>query len=68
MKERGILMQGKMVRAIMGDRKTLTSRWLDLAEGQSSKTSGAKLDPPYGWGQAVWPMICPYGQPGDRLW
>lgn len=72
MKERPILFNGDMVRALLEGRKTQTRRVMktqpanfdadgDIAlmyeEGsETAKTIGEK------------PFVCPYGEPGDRLW
>lgn len=70
MKERPILMCGDMVRATLEDRKTKTRRVI------TAKYSVGRRSPP-GVGQLLpfrWkndkqePVLCPYGQPGDRLW
>ena len=68
MKERPILFSGPMVRAIIEGRKTVTRRVMKLQPdflgsmtdpSTPFKTVGAGLH-----GQ----IVCPYGQPGDRLW
>lgn len=64
MKERPILFSAPMVRAILEGRKTVTRRavkgialdWL----------AGASFTPEYVASPAN--GLCPYGQPGDRLW
>lgn len=74
MKERPILFSGPMVLAILAGKKTQTRRQVKLREFQSSTTRG------YDWTfrdrRALWNDVsaerlmelCPYGQPGDRLW
>lgn len=68
MKERPILFSGPMVRAILDGRKTVTRRVVkpqpdflgSMTDANTPfKTLGAGLH-----GQ----IVCPYGQPGDRLW
>ncbi|EOK5395677.1 hypothetical protein ACM6SP_004150 [Pseudomonas aeruginosa] len=68
MRERPILFSGPMVRAIIEGRKTVTRRVVkpqpDFLGSMTDpntpfKTLGAGLH-----GQ----IVCPYGQPGDRLW
>ncbi|MFY1054705.1 hypothetical protein ACOQNP_24060 [Ectopseudomonas khazarica] len=68
MKERPILFSGPMVRAILSGQKTVTRRVVkpqpDFLGSMTDpttpfKTLGAGLH-----GQ----IVCPYGQPGDRLW
>lgn len=68
MRERPILFSGPMVRAIIEGRKTVTRRVVKpqpdflgsmTAPNTPFKTLGAGLH-----GQ----IVCPYGQPGDRLW
>lgn len=77
MKERPIIFQGEMARAILEDKKTQTRR---VVKGD---VHGLQLDPMrdpamregWAWFQANGPDLpgnysvpCPYGQPGDRLW
>lgn len=75
MKERPILFSGAMVRAILEGRKTVTRRVVkpslvdrfDPPRGQADVDAGypfVEFDD--GYVSAV--KICPYGQPGDRLW
>jgi len=64
-KERPILFNGEMVRAILEGRKTMTRRVIK----PQPKSGGAIYDPSIGWRFKGGPnMPCPYGQPGDRLW
>lgn len=75
MRERPIMFNGSMVRAILDGRKTQTRRAVKLAEFGPSDTPG------YHWHyrnrRGCWNdircegapvQLCPYGQPGDRLW
>lgn len=81
MKERPILFSGAMVRALLDGTKTQTRRvvkrqpWASCSieegyEGESpfvySALNGA--GPGYEVKESRTPCICPYGQPGDRLW
>jgi hypothetical protein len=77
MKERPILFNGDMVRAILEGRKTQTRRIMKVQPEQPA--SGAYFDAYNGGPQWNWwasdnrqhldqIVICPYGKPGDRLW
>ena len=72
MKERPILFNGEMVRAILDGRKTQTRRVIKI---QSTTTERPYLRPDGLWTYtvcdgvaAVNPFACHYGIPGDRLW
>ena len=73
MKERPILFSAPMVRAILEGRKTQTRRVVKI-QPQAQPTSAKNLN---NNGQQTWVsptdmgslwQVCPYGQPGDRLW
>jgi hypothetical protein len=68
MKERPILFSGAMVRALLAGSKTQTRRVVKITH----RTPGlaACLMPPAGLPARprVAAELCPYGQPGDRLW
>lgn len=74
-KERPILFSGPMVRAILDGRKTQTRRvikgpysdWekFDFT-GDFESDSGRCFQ--FDAGRVFCHMLCPYGQPGDRLW
>ena len=84
MKERPILFSGPMVRAILADRKTQTRRvvktqpgpeWNEIICGhyvptKINKRTGEEYpgEEVFGFADADNGWICPYGQPGDRLW
>lgn len=76
MKERGIIFNGDMVRAILSGRKTqtrrvITAKTLHLFNvatkvGECHElTSGEPADER---SQTYYQQFCPFGQPGDRLW
>jgi len=78
MKERPILFSGAMVRAILDGRKTQTRRVVK-PQPQYGDVAGLfaswQFRKPREDGFYLWPnarehihAICPYGQPGDRLW
>jgi hypothetical protein len=83
MKERPILFQGAMVRALLAGTKTQTRRevkWRDVSPGLNLGFTGLQAvnQDARGWvltsmGGSCWqercaPTPCPYGQPGGRLW
>ena len=75
-KERPILFSAPMVRAILAGTKTQTRRVVKTPKGIVSlyrpfpndpqNVQGIDADGIIGW-YAI-PSVCPYGQPGDRLW
>ncbi|EMX9222819.1 morphogenetic protein [Citrobacter koseri] len=60
-KERGMIFNDEMVRAILEGRKTQTRRLV------SSSTSDL-LDLQKQYPHKKYNIVCPFGQPGDRLW
>ena len=78
MKERPILFSAPMVRAILDSRKTQTRRVFKQAIGPSLSVDCndgvAELSWLHGDGpghevhETIKRVVCPYGQPGDRLW
>lgn len=71
MRERPILFNSPMVRAIRAGQKTVTRRAVAPQPGSLFVSFGdIQNDPRYGFGfhdgEAFWKS--PYGQPGDRLW
>ena len=70
MKERPILMNGAMVRAVLDGSKTQTRRvvkQLDPAMGACT-TGNDGLPMPVCWAYGGPVLHCPYGKPGDRIW
>jgi len=71
MRERPILFNGDMVRAILASQKTQTRRAVKPAP---QTIVNGKTAPWVGDGAALMTMLlaqqrgCPFGQPGDRLW
>jgi hypothetical protein len=78
MKERPILFSGEMVRAILDGRKTQTRRVVKLDDGermfgaprsfQAYEICDGKEQGRFGFESEDGAYVCPYGQPGDRLW
>ncbi|MDW0357749.1 hypothetical protein Q8G38_00300 [Halomonas venusta] len=68
MKERPILFNAEMVRALLDGRKTQTRRIVKPTKDRNG--SGCHLSPCEVAGEinAGDYFLCPYGQPGDRLW
>lgn len=64
MREGPILFNAPMARATLTDRKNQTRRIMKLRNGQYMPPSQRK--DPNGWAQML--RLCPYGQPGERLW
>lgn len=66
MKERSILFNAPMVRAVLDDSKTQTRRIAKLTDAGHVKEPGGHRR----WhpGDPNARLACPYGQPGDRLW
>lgn len=71
MRERPILFNGEMVRAILDGRKTRTARPIISQPSNMDEWSGIAefSDGRYGFQNAVGgDYFCPFGRPGDRLW
>lgn len=77
-KERPILFNGEMVRAILNERKTQT-RWVIKPQPERIPDDVDKVRGDNGWwwssssgGSMIqmrqMPCVCPLGKPGDRLW
>jgi hypothetical protein len=72
MKERPILFNTEMIRALLDGRKTQTRRvvkHIPMLGGPLAWCAAAAAQEP-GWVNIVgdYRRFCPYGQPGDRLW
>jgi hypothetical protein len=70
MKERPILFQGAMVRAILAGTKTQTRRVVKPTPTRNAAAMWSRdgLLQVESGPRAAYPITCPYGQPGDRLW
>lgn len=77
MKERPILFSGPMVRALLAGTKTQTRRVVktqpsvlgDEFPGPRGRNGVSRAYFPHlDFHRAAMPEVCPYGQPGDRLW
>lgn len=67
MKERPILMSAPMIKAILDGRKTITRRVIKRMPRYDDVDGVIWYEDMYGdWHEMS--KICPYGQPGDRLW
>lgn len=64
-KERPILFSAPMVRAILAGQKTQTRR---VVKARKDPDSGCQMSPGEIAGDEHQERLCPYGQPGDRLW
>lgn len=75
MKERGMIFNGEMVRAILDGRKTQTRRIMapqpadDIERGifPNPEVIGWKSSLRHKYGSTT-AHFCPYGKPGDRIW
>ena len=70
MKERGMIFNGEMVRAILDGRKTQTRRIVKLSHERGMKNPvvrGKNGEASY-VGCRLAAMLCPFGKPGDRIW
>jgi len=65
MKERPIIFSADMVRAILEGRKTQTRR---VVKGLGSKLGDEYMTELSNGERVETVTLCPYGQPGDRLW
>lgn len=68
MTERPILFNGEMVRAILDGRKTVTRRVVKPAKCHDSGADLAACEIAGEVNEKRDFRLCPYGQPGDRLW
>lgn len=66
MKEHPIIFSAPMVRAILEGRKTMTRRLVKGSTEHRGPYNPAYLE--CHRNDPGWATICPYGQPGDRLW
>jgi hypothetical protein len=70
MKERPILFSAPMVRAILEDRKSQTRRIVEMQPRTKADIGTHGVGMPFIRNQDPMKrnLMCPYGQPGDRLW
>lgn len=74
MKERPIIFNAEMVRAVLDGRKTQTRRVIkpqpELTSNSGFKWKGYLYGRGFSYQETCWNFLhkCPYGQPGDRLW
>ncbi|MGR2678682.1 hypothetical protein [Chromobacterium haemolyticum] len=84
MKEHPMLYTGAMVRAVLADAKTMTRRMMKVQPSEGSTVTVERYEPAivsrngelvpgpevFGahWGDGEFGLVCPYGQPGDRIW
>ncbi|HDO7074944.1 hypothetical protein [Klebsiella pneumoniae] len=75
MKERGMIFNGEMVRAILDDRKTQTRRIMDPQPDDDIERSIFPNPEVIGWKSSrrhkhgsTTAHFCHYGKPGDRIW
>jgi hypothetical protein len=66
MKEHPLLFSAPMVRAVQNGSKTQTRRLLKGSKEHKGPYNPAYLEQHRN--SSGWASICPYGQPGDRLW
>lgn len=70
MKERGMIFNSEMVRALLDGRKTQTRRIIKLSHESGMKNPvvrGKNGEASY-VGCRLAAMLCPFGQPGNRIW
>ena len=70
MKERPILFNGAMVRALLEGSKTQTRRVVKQLDPEKGAVTTGNDGTPMGvcWAYGGSVIYCPYGRPGDRLW
>lgn len=74
MKERPIIFNGEMVKAILDNRKKQTRRIVKPQPGWNERIEDLDVNNEYPGccfaviGNSMSEIKCPYGQPGDRLW